>query len=152
MGRTERDKGAAAERDVARVFRDHGFDLDRTPNSGALRIKGDLYGNVPAHIEVKRQETLRLPLWLRQAAAEAPPGVTPVVAFRQNRGAWYAALPLDCLAALLARQLTIGVVDQAVPADAPGTDTAELLGIQSGSRPNPTPDTGQQGGNDRDHF
>lgn len=102
MSRAERDKGARGELEVAEVFRRHGFDCDRTPNSGGLRIRGDLYGTVPAHLEVKRQEVLRLPLWLRQAADEAEPGALPVVAFRQNRGGWYAALPLEALAELLA--------------------------------------------------
>jgi Holliday junction resolvase len=101
MSRAERDKGSRGELEVAAIFRSHGFDCDRTPNSGGLRIRGDLYGTVPAHVEVKRQETLRLPLWLRQAAAEAEPGTMPVVAFRQNHGAWYAALPLHRLAELL---------------------------------------------------
>ncbi len=102
MSASERRKGVLGEQEVARAFRAVGFDCDRVPNSGGLRVKGDLAGSVPAHVEVKRQEVLRLPLWLRQARDEAPPGVTPVVAFRQSRGEWYAALPLDHLAALMA--------------------------------------------------
>ena len=102
MSRSEREKGANGEREVAALFRAAGFDCNRTPNSGGLRITGDLYGDIPAHIEVKRQEVLRLPLWLRQARDEAPEGVLPVVAFRQNRGEWYAALPLTALIDLLA--------------------------------------------------
>lgn len=108
MSRAERDKGARGEREVAAIFRKHGFDCDRTPNSGGLRIRGDLYGNVPLHVEVKRQETLRLPLWLRQAEIDAgaafgryAPAEVPVVTFRQNGGKWYATLPLDDLARLL---------------------------------------------------
>ena len=57
-------------------------------------------GEQTLHLEVKRQERLQLPSWLRQAAAEAPQGVLPVVAFRQNRGEWYAALRLADLAEL----------------------------------------------------
>ena len=102
MGKSERTKGAGGEREVAAVFRAVGFDCDRTPNSGGLRVKGDLAGSVPAHVEVKRQEVLRLPLWLRQARDEAPAGVVPVVAFRQSRGEWYAAVPLAQLARLFA--------------------------------------------------
>src|SRR5437867_1771533 len=71
MGRLSRDKGNRAELEVAAIFREHGFDCDRVPNSGGLRIKGDLYGSVPVHVEVKRQEVLRLRLWLRQAAGES---------------------------------------------------------------------------------
>lgn len=101
MSRAERDKGARAEREVASLFRQAGFDCNRTPNSGALRISGDLYGDIPAHVEVKRQETLRIPLWLRQAEADAPAGVLPLVAFRQNQGQWYGVLPLRALVSLL---------------------------------------------------
>jgi Holliday junction resolvase len=102
VSNSERRKGAAGELEVAAIFRAAGFDCDRTPNSGGLRVKGDLAGTVPAHVEVKRQETLRLPLWIAQAEADAPAGVTPVIAFRQSRGQWYAALPLDRLADLMA--------------------------------------------------
>lgn len=103
MSRAERDKGGRGEREVAAIFRAAGFDCDRTPNSGGLRLRGDLQGNVPAHLEVKRQEVLRIPLWLKQAEADAPAGAMPVVAFRQSHGAWYAALPLIELAELMAR-------------------------------------------------
>jgi Holliday junction resolvase len=102
VSNSERRKGAGGELEVAAIFRAAGFDCDRTPNSGGLRVKGDLAGTVPAHVEVKRQEVLRLPLWLKQAAEDAPAGVTPVVAFRQSRGQWYAALPLEALAAIMA--------------------------------------------------
>lgn len=107
MGNMERRKGARGELEVAKIFRAVGFDCDRTPNSGGLRVKGDLAGSVPAMVEVKYQETLRLPLWLRQARDEAPPGVVPVVAFRQNGGEWYAALPLEALAALMSLAETV---------------------------------------------
>lgn len=99
MAKSSRTKGVRGEQEVAAIFRSHGFDCDRVPNSGGLRIKGDLAGPNLPHVEVKRQETLRLPIWLRQAAAECGDRV-PVVAFRQNRGEWYAALPLDALASL----------------------------------------------------
>lgn len=52
------------------------------------------------HSEVKRAERLKLPEWLRQAADEAAPGTVPVVAFRRNKGEWYAALPLAALVEL----------------------------------------------------
>lgn len=100
VGRAERAKGATGEREVAAVFRAHGFDADRTPNSGGLRIAGDIYGNVPCHVETKRCETWRLPLWIAQAERECD-GRPWVVAFRANRTPWYAALPLGAYAALL---------------------------------------------------
>lgn len=102
MSKSERRKGTSGELEVARIFQAAGFDCNRTPNSGGLRITGDLYGDVPAHVEVKRQERLQLPAWLRQAATEAPAGSLPVVVFRQNGGEWYASLPLLGLVDLLA--------------------------------------------------
>lgn len=103
MSGTERRKGVAGEREVRDAFRAGGFDCDRTPNSGGLRILGDLYGSVPAHIEVKRQEAARPWLWFEQASSEAPEGVMPVVAFRRSRSPWLAIVPLEELVALMAR-------------------------------------------------
>ncbi len=100
MSRAERDKGAIGEREVAAVFRSHDFDVDRVPNSGGLRIPGDLYGSVPLHVEVKRQEVWRLPLWIAQTEADAA-GAPWLLAFRRNRSPWYGAAPLDYLVGLL---------------------------------------------------
>ena len=130
MSRAERDKGARGEREVCAILERHDLPAVRTSNSGGLHVKGDLTGVPGYHFEVKRQETLRLPAWLRQAEYDgrggACPrgcieweGVTPpvrcpncghaitapdrvaVVAWRQNQGDWYAALPLRDLAKLL---------------------------------------------------
>jgi len=99
---TERRKGTSGELEVRDIFRAAGFDCDRTPNSGALRIRSDLYGNVPAHLEVKRQETARPWAWWQQATDEAQPGELPVVAFRRNRSQWLAIVDLHQLADLMA--------------------------------------------------
>jgi len=47
VGRSERNKGKGGELEVARIFKADGFDCDRTPNSGGLRIAGDLHGELP---------------------------------------------------------------------------------------------------------
>jgi hypothetical protein len=99
--RSEREKGARGEREVAAIFRAHGFAAVRTPNSGGLAVKGDLAG-VPAHVEVKRQEVARPWSWWAQASSEAPSGVMPLVAFRRERADWLAIVRLDDVAALLA--------------------------------------------------
>lgn len=100
MSRAERDKGARGEREVCDVLRSFGVAADRTVQNSGLYLRGDITGVPGYHVEVKRQETLRLPTWLRQAADECGECV-PVVAFRQNRGDWFAALPLRDLARLL---------------------------------------------------
>lgn len=108
MSRAQRDKGLKGEREVAELFGQAGWNVRGLESSGDwLAINGYVFGrervagDTTLHIEVKRQETLRLPLWLAQAKAEAPDGVAPVVTFRQNRGEWYAALPLADLLRLI---------------------------------------------------
>ena len=100
MSATERAKGAAGEREVVAILRQHHLPVDRTVSNSGVFLRGDLTGVEGYHVEVKRQETLRLPTWLRQAQNECGDAV-PVVAFRQNRGEWFVALPLDDLAQLL---------------------------------------------------
>lgn len=100
-GQHARRKGLTGERDVADLFEQAGWTVRGLEGSGdwlALKAADNLTAPpahpVTLHVECKRQERLRLPEWLAQAAAEAPPGVPPLVVFRQNHGAWYVALPL----------------------------------------------------------
>lgn len=101
MSGSERRKGAGGELEVARIFKAAGFDCDRTPNSGGLRIRGDLHGELPLHVEVKRQETARPWLWAKQARADAGTGERWVVAMRRSHDEWLAMLPLVDLVRLL---------------------------------------------------
>lgn len=99
MATASRRKGLSGERQAADVFESAGWSCRGLESSGdwlAFR------NGVTLAIEVKRQERLRIPEWLAQAEAETPPGVPPVVVFRQNRGAWYAVLPLENLLGLIA--------------------------------------------------
>lgn len=100
MSAAERRKGARGEREVVAILRAHGLPVDRTARQGGLSVRGDLTGVPGYHIEVKRQETIRLPAWLAQARAECGADV-PVVVHRTSRSSWYATLPLDALARLL---------------------------------------------------
>lgn len=109
MTRSEREKGARGEREVAAIFRAHGFDCERTPNSGGLRFRGDLLGLLGVHVEVKRQEIARPWAWWEQAKSEAAESVAPVmplVAFRRNDSEWLAIVPLDALAEMMWDALT----------------------------------------------
>ena len=86
------------------MLRRWGFrDCARVPNSGGLFIPGDVTGVEGYHIEVKRQERLRLWEWIGQAQADAPHGSTPVVMFRKNGGHWHATLPAEDLLWLLSQ-------------------------------------------------
>lgn len=101
MSGSERRKGNAGELEVARIFQAAGFDCDRTPNSGGLRIRGDLHGDLPLHVEVKRQETARPWLWAAQARADAEVGERWLVAMRRSRDEWLALMPLVTVMRLL---------------------------------------------------
>jgi hypothetical protein len=105
MAASSRRKGVTGEREVAALWQAAGFDvrnleglgdhmviLNHLPNERSIRPN--------VHCEVKRQERVRLPEWLAQAKREAPQGIIPVVAFRQNQGEWYVALPLAALVEL----------------------------------------------------
>jgi len=101
VSRSERTKGKAGELEVARIFKASGFDCDRTPNSGGLRIAGDLHGDLPVHVEVKRQETARPWLWAQQARNESTGGSRWLVAMRRSHDEWLALLPLVNVVRLL---------------------------------------------------
>lgn len=103
MANRSRAKGVAGEREVAAIFQAAGLTVRGLEGQGDhLIVRG---AGLTLHSEVKRQETARPWAWLAQAEAEAPSGTVPVVAFRRNRGKWYAMLPLDDLAELAAESL-----------------------------------------------
>jgi hypothetical protein len=98
-GKRSRDKGVKGEREVGKAFEIGGFPVRGLEGQGDhLIVTGS---DVTLHIEVKRAETLRLPLWTRQAENEAPQGTVPIVCYRSNREPWRASLKLDDLIALL---------------------------------------------------
>lgn len=101
MSASERRKGASGEREVVALLRAHNLPVDRTGRQSGISVRGDLTGVPGYHFEVKRQETLRVPSWLRQAREDAQNGDVPVVAFRQSGQEWHVLLPLADLARLL---------------------------------------------------
>src|ERR1051326_943752 len=90
-GRRSRRKGVDGERAVRVELERHGFICRGLEGSGdwlAFRAA------VVLHVEVKRHETLRLPLWARQCANEAPAGTLPTVVYRRSREPWQALIPV----------------------------------------------------------
>ena len=64
-GRGKRNKGAAGEREVAGILKDHlGFEVKR--NLGQARDGADDITIQKFRIEVKRQETLKVDVWSKQ--------------------------------------------------------------------------------------
>lgn len=100
MSRMQRDKGRRAEAEVAAIYTRHGYAVRGLEGRGDhLAVRHGLV----IHSEVKRQEVLRLPLWSRQALAEAPEGAIPVVAFRRNHERWSAIAPAELVEEALER-------------------------------------------------
>lgn len=90
----------AGEREVADVWARHGATVHGLEGRGDHTVVGR--DGLRVHSEVKRHaDRVRVPEWIRQAEDEAAPGAVPVVAFRQDRGRWYAVLPLADLARIV---------------------------------------------------
>lgn len=96
-----RRKGLVGEREVADLFKDKSWEVRGLEGSGdwlaylsVAAREAHAHPTIALHVEVKRQERLRVPEWIAQAKVETPSGVPPVVVFRQNRTEWIAALPL----------------------------------------------------------
>ena len=95
-GRASQRKGAEAERELARLLRGYGYEVERG-GSLSYGTVPDLTGLPGLHIEAKRCERLALPAWVEQAEADAArfrDGV-PVVVFRQSREPWRVCLRLS---------------------------------------------------------
>jgi len=96
MGKMQRTKGAAAERELLKLLSD-GLGLNLTRNLTQTREGGadcdDLEGYA---LEIKRHETLQLTTWWRQAVEQAGDKV-PVLAYRQSRHPWLFVVPMSCL-------------------------------------------------------
>lgn len=106
MTAASRAKGLRGEREVAQKFERARWHVRGLEGGGDHFVAkaGDEIDDAGAlllHVEVKRQERLRIPEWLEQARTEAPPGVPPVLVFRQSRARWIACLPLDDLLRLI---------------------------------------------------
>lgn len=96
MGASQRNKGAAGERELAKLLAESlGIDchrnLEQTRSGGA-----DLLGVGPWAIEVKRHERLCIPQWWGQACQQAK-DLYPALAYRQSRQPWTVIVPLGVL-------------------------------------------------------
>ena len=97
-----RDKGIAGEREVRHRLEKDGFDVRGLEGKGdhlATKLGAD--GPVILHVEVKRQETLRVDDWHRQAMAEAPAVAIPTLIYRRSGEPWRAVVLLDDLLKVL---------------------------------------------------
>lgn len=90
-----RQKGAAAERELARKLREYGYDCRRGQQYCGANGDADVVGLPGIHIEAKRTERLSLYDALGQATRDARQGEIPVVFHRRNNCGWVTILTLD---------------------------------------------------------
>lgn len=98
MSASQRNKGAWAERAVARWLRENGYPDARRYSGADGKAPGDIDAIPGVCIEVKNQATYDIPAWLRQTVEEAvwrlpllivkPKGVTDV-------GDWWAVMRFE---------------------------------------------------------
>lgn len=95
-GRASRNKGAAAERELAAILANElGVTVKR--KLGQSREGGDDIQIDNYRLEVKRREALRIDDWCKQIEAAAEPGEWPIVVYRRSGQPWRAVVPLDLL-------------------------------------------------------
>lgn len=103
-GKSARNKGANAERELARLIRDTwGYETRR---GFTFYHQSDVIGLPKIHIECKRVENLNLRKALDQAEEESKirnDGL-PVVIYRKNYGKWKVAMQLDHFLQMLGAQ------------------------------------------------
>ena len=99
MSKRERDKGLRGELELRHLFEDAGFEVRGLNGQGDKLVM--VAPGITLHVESKRQETLRVDMWSRQAESEAPSGALPVVAYRRSREPWRVNVSLEYLLVLL---------------------------------------------------
>lgn len=88
-----RQKGARGERELARMFREQGYDCRRGQQYNGLEGE-DVVGLPGIHVECKRVERLNLYDAIDQAKRDAG-GKIPAVYHRKNNCGWLVIMTLD---------------------------------------------------------
>lgn len=96
MGKMSRDKGKRGEREVAALFRAHGFGAYRGQQYRGGGDSPDVIHSIPnVHVEVKFVEALSLYKALEKERAEADKHKVPVVFHRRKSKPWVVILYAD---------------------------------------------------------
>ena len=83
MGRSQRTKGANAEREVVHIMTEYGIEAKR---GQCFNHEPDIVADdFPLHVEVKRQETTKIHDWYKQATEQCRDGKLPAVVHRRSR-------------------------------------------------------------------
>lgn len=96
MGKSSQAKGKAGEQELARLLRQHGYEIER---GGCLSFgeRPDLVGLPGIHVECKRVERLNLDTAMAQAIRDSARfgDGAPAVFHRRSRRPWLITMRLD---------------------------------------------------------
>lgn len=90
-----RQKGARAERELAKVISSYGYHCRRGQQYCGANGDADVVGLPGIHIECKRVERLNLYDAIDQAKRDVLPCELPAVFHRKNNCEWLVTMPLD---------------------------------------------------------
>ena len=89
-----RQKGARAERQLAKELRKFGYEARRGQQYCGANGDADVVGLEKIHIECKHVERLNIHEAMEQAKRDAREGEKPVVMHKKNRTEWLVTMPL----------------------------------------------------------
>lgn len=95
MGRSQRDKGARGERELANLLKSHGYDARRGQQFCGANGDADVEGLPGVHMEVKRVERLNIHAAMEQSRRDAREGEAPAVFHRRNGEGWLVTMDLE---------------------------------------------------------
>lgn len=101
-----RQKGAAAERELANILKANGYEARRGQQFKGGAESPDVVGLDGFHIEAKRVEAFALYPALDQATRDAAAGSTPIVVHRRNGREWVVVIRLEDFLKIVKEYLT----------------------------------------------
>ena len=99
MGKSERNKGAAGEREVVHILEAYGIKARR---GQVFFCEPDIVTDLPIHLEIKRQETTKIHEWMRQSCDQCR-GKYPTVIHRRSREQWLITMKFEDFLYLMTR-------------------------------------------------
>ena len=102
-GKGSREKGSRAERELAWIFTDHGYDFTRNIEGSRGQDTGDLDNDLGLYVEVRRRENQSIHKWLLEVADKKGDRIG-VLATRRNHEPWRFHLDQESFFRLMALQ------------------------------------------------
>ena len=97
MSKSQREKGKRGEREIATLFRAHGFQARRGRQYKGSPDSPDVEHNLPGdlYVEVKFRENISPYAALEQVSCDAGPWYDPVVFVRKLKKPWIVVMDAD---------------------------------------------------------